>query len=141
MKVLTGRDVCVVISERTAAESIPPLRNAPRGTSDRRRIRTASVSSPRRRSIAAAAGIVSCSGASGHCQNGWTVVAPLEASTVIVAPGGNRRIPSNTAVSPATYPNVKKLNSAPELTPGLFGSALRIAFVSEPNSSSPFFCR
>ena len=50
MKVRTGSGDTSAISETTIAESMPPERRAPSGTSEARRLRTAAVTSSRTRS-------------------------------------------------------------------------------------------
>ena len=53
-KVFTGSFISAAMSPTMIDESIPPLRNAPSGTSLTSRIRTASATSARRRSGASA---------------------------------------------------------------------------------------
>ncbi len=69
-KVLTGSLVCKVMDATTELESIPPLKNAPSGTSEISRNRTDSSKSSRKRSHASASvnpGAASSTG-TGSCQ-------------------------------------------------------------------------
>ena len=77
-KVFTGVEECRAISAVTTEESIPPDRNAPKGTSDISLILTASESSAFRRSLSSGSGVsVNFSAPTGRSQYFSVASAPF----------------------------------------------------------------
>jgi hypothetical protein len=128
-KVFTWSSTSWLITAVIAAESMPPERNMPNGTSAMRRTRTASrkrSSYPATRSFS---GRVSVPSPANDRSQYWRSVT-LPSRQVSEWPGGSRRTPAKSVSSPDGAWLARKSGSARQLSAGRTAPASRSALIS-----------